>query len=216
MSLQVVQNIMESNHDLSQLISWYQRYADTDVPADHDPIQDFNELKDLAARLNLLQDCFTEPGPVSVIRPANAQPDLSTIHQAIATSSNATYSLRFLFNHAVRKFYTNFSPEEVGQISSKKKAKVTQMELLVVINRMWHCQKIGKDYPYIFEEDLPYRSAPWVLSLIECLEINYMSRMTMTEYRALNNLVGRVLSVIDAHEEKLEKDEAIFLSNLGV
>ena len=44
----------------------------------------------------------------------------------------------------------------------------------------------------------------WVLSLIEYFESNYMHRMCSTdEYKALNELVGGVLSVIDAHEKRL-------------
>ena len=205
---------MENNHDISELVSWYQHFANMIVP-DHDPIEDFMKLQDHAAKLNLLQDCFPNAGSISVLGPSTKEPNLSLLHRAITASSKSTYALRFLFNHSVRKFYTNFSLHEVNEISQRKIAKVTQMELLVVLNRMLTSQERNIDYPDIYEDDLPYRSRSWVLSLIQYLESEYIGRMCLTdEFRELNKLVGQVLDAINLYEATIETNEIMFLNNL--
>ena len=207
---------MEDKHDISELISWYQRYANT-IEQDNHPAEDFSKLQDLAADLKLLQDCFPNTGSVSVVESSAEETNLSVLHRAITVSSNSTYALRFLFNHSVRKFYTNFSLHEVNGISARRTAKVTQMELLVVLNRMLTSQEKNIEYPHIFEDDLPYRSRSWVLSLIQYLESEYIGRMCLTEdFKVLNNLVGRVISVIDFYETRLDENETRFLNNLIV
>ena len=94
---------------------------------------------------------------------------------------------------------------------------MTLIELLVVLSRMLQSQERNVDYPDIFEQDLPYRSRSWVLSLIQYLESNYIGRMCVLEdFRRLNNMVGRFIDIIDFYEVTLQAIEMRFLNNLEI
>jgi hypothetical protein len=212
---------MENHRDLSELFNWYQHFANI-RQQDQGPSTVFNALIQEYANYttshrNLLQDCFPQPGSISVIQPSSQEPNLNILHRAITTSSNSTYALRYLFHPSVRKFYTNFSLDEVNCISARKMSKVTLMELLVVLNRMLTSQENNMDYPDIFDNDLPYRSRSWVLNLIQYLESEYIWRVCVTdEFRRLNNIVGDLLQYIDYYEITMQGNEIRFLNNLNV
>jgi hypothetical protein len=200
------------SHDISEIIRWYHRFAGADPPQGRDAIADFNSLQDLVDDLQLLQDCFPNPGSISVVVPSSEEPDLTVLHRAITVSHYCTYTLRYLFRRSVRKFYCNFSLQEVNAISPRKTAKVSIMELLVVINRMLLSQEVNEDYPNIHENDLPYRSRSWVLSLIDYLESQYIARKCLNDnFASLNHLIGRVMEVYDYYEIALAGNEARFL-----
>jgi hypothetical protein len=55
------------------------------------------------------------------------------------------------------------------------------MELLIVLNRMLDSQARNINYPDILEQDLPYRSRTWVLSLIEFLESHYIGQRCLSD-----------------------------------
>lgn len=206
---------MDNLHDITGLILWYQHFAN----ASAEPIREnFQELQEYADELNLLRDCFQNPGSVSLIHPSTMDPgNLPTLHQAITASSLSLYSTRFLVHHSVRKFYINFSLQDVNQITKRKMAKVTLIELLVVLNRMLESQGRNLDYPDIFEDDLPYRSRSWVLNLIQYLESEYIGRMCLSEdFGRLNNIVGRFIAIIDFYEVTLERNEISFLNDLAM
>jgi len=96
-------------------------------------------------------------------------------------------------------------------------AKVTLIELLVVLNRMLESQGRNLDYPDIFEDDLPYRSRSWVLNLIQYLESEYIGRICLSEdFGRLNNIVGRLIAIIDFYEVTLERNEMSFLNDLAM
>jgi hypothetical protein len=201
---------MDTPHDISQLILWYQRIGN--IPAK--PIE-FVEMLQFADELNLLQDCFQKPGTISVIHPSTFEPNLSILHRSITASSNSIFAMRFIFHHPVRKFYINFSLQEVETITEQKTAKLTLIELLVVLSRMLQSQEMNVDYPDIYEQDLPYRSRSWVLSLIQYLESDYIGRMCVSEdFKRLNNIVGRFMEIIDFYEVSLQAMEMRFLNNL--
>lgn len=148
---------MENLHNVSELLAWYQRVTGIGPPV-HDITEDFEEMQDFAENLNLLQDCYSKAGSVSIISPSTGEPHLTNLHEAITTSSNSTYASRFLNHYSVRKFYFNFSLEDVNAISPRKTSKITKIELLTILCRMLQSQELQVDYPDIYENDLPYRS----------------------------------------------------------
>jgi hypothetical protein len=82
-----------------------------------------------------------------------------------------------------------------------------------------HAGQSGKDinYPDILEQDLPYRSRTWVLSLIQFLELHYIGQRCLSdEFRHLNLIVSRFLAVIDFYEITLHANEMRVLNNLNV
>jgi hypothetical protein len=200
------------NHTISEIVQWYHRFTGAHPPQDHDAVADFDALQQLAFKLQLLQDGFPNPGSISVVLPSSQEPDLSVLHRAVTVSHSSTYALRYLFQHSVWKFYCNFSLQEVNNITPRKTVKVSLMEFLVVMNRMLLSQATMSDYPNIHENDLPYRSRSWVLSLMEYLEVHYIPRYCgMDEFESLNDLVGRVIEVYDYYEIALIGNEARFL-----
>jgi hypothetical protein len=203
------------DHDISEIFNWYDRFAGANPPA-RDVREDFLSIQELAAELDLLTDRFSTPGSISVVLPSNEEPNLSILHQAITVSHYSTYALRYLFRHSVRRFYCNFSHHDVTTISKRMTAKVTLMELLVVLNRVLSSQTeegVYKKYPNIHEDDLPYRSKSWVQRLIEYVESDFIgSRFVENEDLAhINVLVGHMLEAIDYYEIALAGNEARFL-----
>lgn len=203
----IIMEHANNKHSITEIVNWYHRFAGTNPPPGHNAIADFHALQDLATKLELLKDCFPHPGSISVILPSSEEPDLTVLHRAITVSHFSTYALKYLFRRSVRRFYCNFSLDEVYGISPRKTAK-----LLVVLNRMLWSQEHQHDYPNIHEVDLPYRSRSWVLNLIEYLESQFIAmRCLGDDLVSVNNLVGCVIDVVDYYETALEENEAIFL-----
>jgi hypothetical protein len=200
-------------HTISEIFNFYHRFAGTNMPPSHeDVVADFQALQDLATELELLRDCFPNPGSITVVLPSSEEPDLGVLHRAITITHFSTYALKYLFRRSVRRFYCNFTLQDVYGISQRKTAKVSLMELLVVLHRMLRCQENNCDYPNIHEDDLPYRSRSWVLNLIEYLESEFISRRCLDDdFVSVNHLVGRVLELIDYYEITLAGNEARFL-----
>jgi hypothetical protein len=130
---------MDNVHNITELISWYHRVSELETEAEDyaNIIQNnFKIVQELAQGLDLLQSCFPRPGSISIIRPSNEEPNLSYLHNSITTSSNSIYASRFLCHHKVRKFFINFTINDVGEISRRQTSKVTMLELVTVLSRM--------------------------------------------------------------------------------
>jgi len=54
------------NHTISEIIQWYHHFTGAHPPQDRDAVADFDALQQLAFKLQLLQDCFPNPGSISV------------------------------------------------------------------------------------------------------------------------------------------------------
>jgi hypothetical protein len=204
-------------HDVDQLILFYQTFGNSTAEDVH---EQFEEIQEIAQELDLLRNCFQQPGTVTVFRPPMDDPNLSFLHQVISDSSMSFYAIRHLCHHSVRQFYRNFTLQDVNGISSgarMKKSKVTLLELVIVLNRMLDSQARNIDYPDIFEQDLPYRSRSWVLNLIESLESDYIGQRCLSdEFRHLNLIVGRFMTVMDFYEVTLHANEMRALNNLNL
>jgi hypothetical protein len=202
---------MVNIHNITQLISWYHHASELEADANDyaDIIQnDFKAIQELANELDLLQFCFPRAGSISIIHPSNEDPNLSFLHRSITTSSNSIYASRYLCHHTVRKFFVNFSMNDVEEISKRKTSKVTMLELVIVLSRMLECQERNEDYPDIHGNDLPYRSKSWVLGLINYLETEFIWRFCDTEeYRYLDRIVKGVIVVLDNYEVEIQVHE---------
>jgi hypothetical protein len=211
---------MRRIHSISQLILWYHHVAkieEADANQHANLIhEDFQAVQDKANEMDLLQSCFTKPGSISIIKPSSEELDLSYLHQSISTSSNSIYTSRYLCYHKVRKFYVNFSMNDVESISRRKTSKVTMLELLVVLSRMFESQAKKLDYPDIHGNDLPYRSKSWVLGLIAFLETEFIWRFSgMDELMNLDQLTRGILESLDDYEVTLQVHDSRLMPRGG-
>lgn len=200
---------MVNNHDISELLKWYQRItnnAGANVNMHANIINNnFEHAQTLAAHLNLLRSCYSKAGSISLIRPSTEQPNLLYLHQSISSSSNSIFSTQYLCHHTVRKFYTNFSLDDVHTISRNNTSRVTLVELLIVLRRMLNSQRRNIEYPDIHGNDLPYRSRSWVLGQIKFLESVFIGRECVSEeYTNGDMIVEEILDVLDELEVLIE------------
>jgi len=193
-----------NTHGISQLMLFYEQLLHVTLP---DVNVQFHQMQEIFDGLNILPIPTLKSGKISLSGDRIlTDAKLQHIHRSIGDSSSLTSQL-FLSHYSVRKFFMNFSPNDVNTINeSRKTHECTAVEVAVTLFRMLNAQMANQKYPDVQSTDLPYRSPSWVNRLIKYLDDNVMIHLCGDENKLndIQRIFGDVIETIDAYERALE------------